>query len=295
MNWKKYLAEFVGTLVLTVVGCGTAQLICGQGAGGYVGTAIAFGLAIVAMAYCVGNVSGCHINPAVSLAMYINKKISLKDFLFYVLFQMLGGIVGGALLCLLFLKVDGAALGTNQVQESVLGNGGFGLLAGFCAEVGLTFIFVLTILGVTSKKEYSSISGLVIGGSLTFVHLVGIGLTGTSVNPARSFGPALFAMVNGVYEPIQQIWIFILGPLAGAAIAAFAFKFFHKDDQKEACTCEECQCEECHCEENEECHCEECKETESAPESQESTEVSEETTSEETKEAETEETQEEHE
>lgn len=237
MNIKKYLAELLGTFVLTFVGCGTAVLICGSSAGGYVGTALAFGGAIVAMAYSVGNISGCHINPAVSLAMFLTKKMDLKDFLFYVLFQFIGGILAGLLLWLIFMHVDGCALGTNAVA-SVLGTDKNGaatagaLLRGLLVEVVLTFIFVLCILGVTSKKEYGSVAGLVIGGALTFVHLVGIGLTGTSVNPARSLGPALFALINGVTEPIQQIWIFILGPLAGAALAALVYNLVHRGEEK---------------------------------------------------------------
>ena len=229
---KKYLAELIGTFVLTFVGCGTAQLICAaEGFAGYVGTAFAFGLAIVAMAYCVGNISGCHINPAVSLAMFITKKMSLKDFLFYVLFQTIGGILAGALLFLVFISNRDAALGTNAIQGALLFgqdhnqyNAGSYLLA-LLAEIVLTCIFVLTILGVTSKTENGPVCGLVIGGSLTFVHLMGIGLTGTSVNPARSIGPALFAMFNGHFDPIKEIWIFIVGPLLGAALAALIFKF----------------------------------------------------------------------
>jgi len=236
-NLKKYLAELLGTFVLTLVGCGTATLICGQSAGGYVGTALAFGGAIVAMAYSVGNISGCHINPAVSLAMLLTKKMSLKDFFFYVLFQVIGGILAGLLLWLIFMHVDGCGLGTNSVA-SVLGveNGNptvGALFRGLVVEIVLTFIFVICILGVTSKKEFSAVSGLVIGGALAFVHLLGIGLTGTSVNPARSIGPALFALINGVYAPMQQIWIFILGPLAGADLAALVFNLVHKEEKKE--------------------------------------------------------------
>lgn len=247
MNFKKYIAELIGTFVLTLVGCGTAQLICGSSAGGYFGTAAAFGLAIVAMAYSIGNVSGCHINPAVSLAMFITKKLSLKDFLMYVLFQLVGGILAGAVLLAVFHFVPDAALGTNAIQPALMEpvKDGLGIVTGynatalsyvlaFGAEVVLTFIFVLVILGVTSKQENGPVAGLVIGGALTFVHLLGIGLTGTSVNPARSIGPALFAMVNGKYEPIQQIWIFILAPLAGAALAALVYKFVLAQKEKKA-------------------------------------------------------------
>ncbi len=235
---KKYIAEFIGTFVLTFVGCGTAQLICGQSAGGYFGTAAAFGLAIVAMAYSIGNVSGCHINPAVSLAMLIAKKMSFKDFVFYVIAQLLGGIVAGALLLLVFIMVPGAALGTNAIQAALLDNGTYNAgsyLLALLAEIVLTCIFVLTILGVTSKKENGPVAGLVIGGALTFVHLVGIGLTGTSVNPARSIGPAIFALVKGNFIPVKELWIFIVGPLVGAAIAAFIYKLvLHVKEAKAA-------------------------------------------------------------
>ena len=234
---KKYIAELIGTFVLTFVGCGTAQLICGSSAGGYVGTAFAFGFAIVAMAYSIGNVSGCHINPAVSLAMLITKKMTLKDFLFYVLFQTLGGILAGGLLFLIFLGNRDAALGTNAIQGALLFDGQYNAgsyLLALLAEIVLTCIFVLAILGVTSKQENGPVAGLVIGGSLTFVHLMGIGLTGTSVNPARSIGPALFAMFNGHFNPIKEIWIFIVGPLAGAALAALIYKLILEAKEKKA-------------------------------------------------------------
>jgi len=233
---KKAIAECIGTFVLTLVGCGTAQLICGVDAGGYAGTALAFGLAIVAMAYSIGNISGCHINPAVSLAMLIAGKMSVKDFLVYVAAQLVGGILAGALL-LAFFHGDGLGLGTNAIQPILYVDGQLAAssyILALLAEIVLTAIFVGVILGVTSKKENNAVTGLVIGGGLTFVHLLGIGLTGTSVNPARSIGPALFALANGIKEPIQQIWIFIIGPLVGAAIAALIFKLFEGKNTKEA-------------------------------------------------------------
>ena len=232
-DFKKYFAECIGTFVLTFVGCGTAQLICSGDFGGYTGTALAFGLAIVAMAYSIGNVSGCHINPAVSLAMFLTKKLSLKDFLWYVFAQLLGGIVAGAALFGIF-RGEGLGLGTNAVSGVLKASGDVAsLFLGLGVEVVLTFIFVLVILGVTSKKENSPVAGLVIGGALTFVHLVGIGLTGTSVNPARSIGPAIFAIFNNVKEPITQIWIFIVGPLLGAALAALVYKLVLESKEAE--------------------------------------------------------------
>ena len=168
------------------------------------------------MAYSIGNVSGCHINPAVSLAMLITKKLSLKDFIGYVLAQFIGAIAGAALLMLFVGKDSG--LGTNGLFE---GNVWLSLLI----EVVLTFVFVYVILGVTSKKENGAVAGLVIGLTLTLVHILGIYFTGTSVNPARSFGPALFA--GG--EALKNVWVFILAPLVGGALAAVVFKVLNKE------------------------------------------------------------------
>lgn len=228
---KKGIAECIGTFVLVVFGCGVAIITSRFADNAFViGTALAFGLVIVAMAYSVGNISGCHINPAVSLGMLICKKMTLKEFFVYVGFQIVGAILGALLLELIFMNAgfESFAVGANQVNVDLLGAtpGAYGL--GFLVEVVLTFVFVFTILGVTSKVENKSVSGVVIGLTLTLVHLLGIELTGTSVNPARSIGPALVAMLNGVYEPIQQIWIFILAPLVGAALAALAFLAFNK-------------------------------------------------------------------
>ena len=210
---KKYISEFVGTLVLVLVACGVAAITGGS----LVATSLAFGLVIVAMAYSIGNVSGCHINPAVSLAMLISKKISTKDFVGYVIAQFLGAIMGAVLLGVL---LDGfGSLGAN-------GFGATGQLAtsvwiALLVEVILTFIFVTVILGVTSKKENGTVSGIVIGLTLTLVHLIGIPFTGTSVNPARSFGPAL--LQGG--EALTQVWVFIFAPLVGAALAALFYKY----------------------------------------------------------------------
>ena len=251
-SWKKYLAECIGTFVLTFVGCGVAVVTnCSfNNVAGLVGTALAFGGAIVALAYVIGPVSGCHVNPAVSLAMFINKKLSLKDFLLYVVSQFIGGLVAGGLLFLVFFYLRktgdalGSGLGSNAIQDLLKEKVVEGLtvrydikplsyVLAFLGEVVLTGIFVFTILGVTSKAENGPVGGLVIGGSLAFVHLMGIGLTGTSVNPARSFGPAIFAIINGQTDPIKQIWIFLLAPLVGAAIAAVLFRFVFKEKEAE--------------------------------------------------------------
>ncbi len=236
---KKYIAEFIGTSVLVTLGCGTAMLVgCNSQMGsGYILTALAFGLTIVGMAYCIGNISGCHINPAVSLGVLISGGMSVKDFICYVIAQILGAFAGSGFLALVFKKgvvtdMTGG-MGTNGLNGV---NGNF--IAGILVEVVLTFIFVLTILGVTSKKaNHGSFVGLIIGFTLTLVHILGIGLTGTSVNPARSIGPAVMnALVNHNSIPLQQLWVFIVAPLAGAAIAAFCYKFLEsaKEEKKEA-------------------------------------------------------------
>lgn len=222
-NIKNYISEFIGTMLLVVFGCGVAVATGTVGNDGIVATSLAFGLIIVAMVYTLGNISGCHINPAVSLAMLITKKISLTDFMYYVISQILGAIAGAAVVGLFF--GDFSNLGGNQAQPIlILQYGDVGsLFIALAVEIVLTFAFVFALLGVTSKVENKLVSGLVIGSTLTLVHLLGIRLTGTSVNPARSIGPAILQMFGGNLDAISQIWIFIVGPLVGAAIAACAF------------------------------------------------------------------------
>jgi Glycerol uptake facilitator and related permeases (Major Intrinsic Protein Family) len=219
---RKYVAEFIGTFVLVLVACGTAIITgCGTAEGGiaaYFATAVAFGLVIVAMAYSIGNISGCHINPAVSIAMLVSKKMNAKDFCCYVIAQVLGAIAGAAVLGVMFGFDCG--FGANAIQKGATVGGGF------LAEVLLTCIFVLAILGVTSRDSFSKVAGLVIGGALTLVHLLGIGITGTSVNPARSLGPAIFA--GGIH--LEQVWIFILAPLVGGILAALIWMFLDKKE-----------------------------------------------------------------
>ena len=223
---KKYIAEFIGTFTLVFMGCGTAMLVgCDSANGcGYVLTALAFGLTIVAMAYSIGNISGCHINPAVSLAMLISGKLTAKDFCGYVIAQILGALAGSA--CTLIIPNDlTGGMGTNGLAGV---NGS--LFAGCAAEVIMTCIFLLAILGVTSDKaKHGSFGGLVIGLSLVLVHLIGIGLTGCSVNPARSIGPAIVnAIVNGSID-VPALIVFIVGPCIGAAIAALVYKQLEKE------------------------------------------------------------------
>ena len=228
---KKYIAEFIGTLTLVLIGCGTAMLVgCDAASGsGYLLTALAFGLTIVGMAYCVGNISGCHINPAVSLGVLMNGGMTVTEFVGYVVSQCLGALAGSGLTALIW------SLG--KVKDMTGGFGSNGLAgvggsaaAGLITECLLTFIFVLTILGVTSKKaNHGSLGGLVIGFTLVLVHILGIGLTGTSVNPARSFGPALVAAFDGNTAPLSDLWVFIVGPFAGAALAACTYKFLESE------------------------------------------------------------------
>ncbi len=217
---KKIFAEFIGTFTLVLLACGTATVLgCATDKPdmAYFMTALAFGLVIVAMAYSIGQVSGCHINPAVSLAVLLSGKMSIADFVCYVVAQFAGATAGAAVLNL--LVGSGTSLGANGLYEG-------DILKSIVVEVILTFIFVLVILSVTSRKEYAKPAGLIIGLTLTLVHIFGIHFTGTSVNPARSFGPAIF--VGG--DALANVWVFIVGPLVGAVIAAVVYKFLIKKD-----------------------------------------------------------------
>jgi len=227
---KKYVAECIGTMVLTLLGCGTAVFLgCGTSAG-VVGTAIAFGLSVVAMAYTIGGISGCHINPAITLGVALSGRMSWKDACGYWCGQILGGIIGAALLFLIVKATgapgamgDPAGLGTNGVANA----GGAG--GAFLVEVIATFLFVLVVLGTTdSKVGAGNFAGLAIGLSLILVHLVCINLTGTSVNPARSIGPALF--VGG--DALKDLWVFIVAPLVGGALSACVWSAVAPKEEK---------------------------------------------------------------
>ncbi len=217
---KKYISEFIGTAVLVLFGTGVAVV----SGGNLVATSLAFGLAIIAEAYVIGNISGCHVNPAVSFAMLISKKMTSKDFICYVIAQVLGALLGTAILYLI--------LTNTTIGVEALGANGYGslsatkitLLGALVTECILTFVFIYTILGVTSDESKSSVAGIVIGLTLTFVHLIGINLTGTSVNPARSLAPAIF--LGG--KAFTQVWVFIVAPLVGSALAALAYKFLNE-------------------------------------------------------------------
>ena len=214
---KKYSAELIGTFVLTFMGCGSAIFLGADTSGGHLAVALAFGLSIVAMAYVIGGVSGCHINPAVSLAMLMDKRLSSGEFINYVIAQVAGAVAAAALLSMFVafgVNDLTGGLGTNGVANA----GGIG--GALIIEVVLTFIFIFTILGVTANEKTACVAGIVIGLTLTFVHIVGIPLTGTSVNPARSIGPALFAGGSA----LANVWVFIVAPMVGSALAVIAYQ-----------------------------------------------------------------------
>ena len=214
---KKYIAEMIGTMVLVLMGCGSAVFAGGLadtvGAGvGTIGVALAFGLSVVAMAYAIGGISGCHINPAITLGVFLTGRMNGKDAGMYMIFQVIGAIIGSAIL---FALVSTGATGSN----------GFGdgeMLQAFIAEAVFTFIFVLVVLGSTDpKKGAGNLAGLAIGLTLVLVHIVCIPITGTSVNPARSIAPALFQ--GG--EALSQLWLFIIAPFVGAALSAVVWNY----------------------------------------------------------------------
>lgn len=223
---KKALAEFIGTFVLVFVACGVA----GATNGSLVATSLAFGLTIVAMAYSVGRVSGCHINPAVSLGCLLTKRMSVKEFLVYVCAQILGGFAGAALVFGIF-KMAGVVIPGDACNYAIGGFTTGGVIGALITEIVLTCIFVYAILNVTDEKAGTGkIAGIVIGLTLTLVHLIGINLTGTSVNPARSIATALSAIIyNGTTAALEQVWIFVVAPLIGAAVAAVLYKVLNTE------------------------------------------------------------------
>ena len=219
---KRYISELIGTMVLVLFGCGSAA-IAGSVLGN-LGIAMAFGLSIVAMAYVIGDISGCHINPAVSIGMWIDGRMEAKDLIMYIVFQCIGAIIGTALLATLINTAPSLggymATGLGQNGFGAASSVGINVYGALITEIILTFVFVFTVLGVTRSEKTSVIAGIVIGLTLAFVHIMGIPLTGTSVNPARSLGPALF--MGGV--ALQQVWVFIVAPIVGAVIAGLAHK-----------------------------------------------------------------------
>jgi aquaporin Z len=229
---KKYLAEAVGTMILVLMGCGSAIFnVGGADSVAWVLTvACAFGLSVVAMAYTIGGISGCHINPAITLGCLISGRMNSKDAGMYMLFQTVGAIAGSLILFVL-VKVyspvgTATATGANAFADGQL-------IQAFIAELVFTFVFVLVVLGTTdSKKGAGTFAGLAIGLTLILVHIVCIPVTGTSVNPARSIGPAIFEVFHGSCKAINQLWLFIVAPFAGAALSAIVWKAVGKSEKQ---------------------------------------------------------------
>ena len=234
--FKKLVAECFATMVLVLVGCGVAIGVgCGD-TGGIVATAAAFGLSIVILAYSFGQVSGGHANPAVSLAMAIRGDISWKEFCFYCLAQIVGAFIGSGILALIFMSVK--ATGSNSLDAFVVitkaSDYNFGVVAlGLLAEVVLTFLFIMAVLGATSKKEWGAVAGIVIGLALFGVHLLGIPLTGTSVNPARALSALVLHMfgkdVNVGHDALTLVAT-VVGPFIGSALAGLTWKLLAKKE-----------------------------------------------------------------
>ena len=223
----KFIAEMLGTMVLVLMGCGSAVIAGSDGTTGVglLGISFAFGLSVVSMAYAIGHISGCHINPAISIAMVVAGRMKGKEALIYVVAQVLGAIIGAGILYLIFSNHPGFemkpwALGANGWGTGYLDE--YNTTAAFVAEFIFTFIFLLVILGSTSTKNINGgFAGLAIGLSLVLIHIVGIKVTGVSVNPARSIGPAVFA--GG--EALSQLWLFLVAPVLGGVTAAFVHGF----------------------------------------------------------------------
>lgn len=222
---NKYFAEFIGTFVLVLIGCGSAVIAGSQI--GFLGISMAFGLAVLVMVYAIGNISGCHINPTITISMLVAGKISGKDTVGYLVAQFLGGIVGALILYFVASGKADYSLAVNGLGQNGYGDLSpmkYGMGAAFLAEVVLTFIFLIVIFGATSPKAPGGFAGVAIGWSLAMIHMVGIPITGTSVNPARSFGPAL--IVGG--EALSQVWLFLLAPIIGGVIAALVWNYVLK-------------------------------------------------------------------
>lgn len=229
---KKYLAEALGTFVLVLFGCGAATVsgisTVGPSGIGLLGISFAFGLAVVVMAYAIGPVSGCHINPAISISMMVAGKLSAKDTVGYIIGQCVGAILAAGLLYVILNGGAGFTMGEWALGSNGWGDGYLGaydMKSAFIAEAVFTFLFLMVIFGTTTKNASPQMAGLAIGLTLVLIHLVVIPITGTSVNPARSLGPALFA--GGA--ALSQLWLFIVAPIVGGVLAALARKVFIED------------------------------------------------------------------
>jgi len=227
MSGNKYLAEAIGTFSLVLIGCGSVVITAGSSViavQNLLGISLAFGLTLLIMVYAIGGISGCHINPAVTIAMLVGGKIKSRDAAAYILFQCLGAIIAAGVLLLILNGQPAYSLGQDGLGQNgygALSPGGYSLIACFVAELILTFLFLFVIFGSTSKKAPAGFAGISIGFSLVVIHIIGIRITGTSVNPARSLGPALF--VGG--EAINQLWLFWLAPILGGIFAALLWRF----------------------------------------------------------------------
>jgi len=226
---KKYTAELVGTMVLVLMGCGSAVIagrnFSGLGADGTVGIALAFGLAVLVMVYAIGSISGCHINPAISISMLAAGKLSVKDTVGYVIFQCIGAVIGSALLYSIAIGNPSYSLANNGLGQNGYGTAspnGYSMTSAFIAEIVLTFIFLFVVFGATSPNAPRGFAGIAIGLCLTLIHLVGIPIDGTSVNPARSLGPAV--IVGGT--ALSQLWLFWAAPIIGGLLAALVWRFW---------------------------------------------------------------------
>jgi aquaporin Z len=221
--FTKYVAELFGTMVLVLIGCGSAVIAGGNI--GYLGISFAFGVAVLVMVYTIGPISGCHINPAITISMLVIGKINAKDAAFYVIFQIIGAIIGAGLLFLIASGLDGYSLTVNGLGQNGFGihsPGKYSMVSGIIAEVVFTALFLFIILGSTHKNAPAGFAGIAIGLALFLIHIVVIPVTGTSVNPARSIGPALF--VGG--DALAQLWVFIVAPIVGGIIGALKWKIF---------------------------------------------------------------------
>lgn len=225
-DMKKYLAELLGTFVLVFMGTGSA-VVAGKYIG-FLGISLAFGISVLVMVYAIGHISGCHINPAITIAMLLNGKIPAKDAVIYIIVQSIGAIIASVLLLNIMAGFPGYDLATNGLGQNGYGAAspaGFTMASGFIAEVVLTFIFLIVIFGSTSKNAPAGFAGIPIGFALAIIHMVGIPITGTSVNPARSLGPALVAGGTA----LSQLWVFVVAPIIGAVFAALVWKYLFED------------------------------------------------------------------
>lgn len=222
---SKFVAEMIGTMVLVLMGCGSAVIAGADGTTGVglLGISFAFGLSVIAMAYAIGHISGCHINPAISIAMVAAGRMKLDEAILYIIAQIVGAVTGAGILYIIFTNHPGAVIGEWALGSNGWGTGyldAYNMTAAFVAEFVFTFIFLMVILGSTSTKNINGgFAGLAIGFSLVLIHIVGIKITGVSVNPARSIGPAIFA--GG--EALSQLWLFIVAPVLGGIVAAFTY------------------------------------------------------------------------